>query len=473
MHHRVLFVLCVLFAACSAYCSTYFVDPNGNDTTGNGSIGSPFKTIPKAVSLVVAGDTIYLRGGTHNYSATITLSTSGSSGNLITLQNYQDEIPILDFTLQPNADAYPGIALTGNYWYLKGFIIQYAGFNGVRVTGAHNILERLITRSNGDTGLHLHAPAADNKVINCDSYLNYDPEEGGQDADGFGAKGPTGGASSLGAGNEFHGCRAWNNSDDGFDFWWAGAAVIVEDCWAWRNGDDVWGDGGFTGNGNGFKLGHGGGAHKLIRCIAYDHKTHGIDLNGNTSGVTIYNCTCVSSAGYNFFFDEHSSIHKMRNNLSHLGSVTIYDEIDDTYNSWNGFTVTNADFVSLDPKMNDITNPDTYSNADSNGIDRPRGPNGELPKLAFLRLAAASSLIDAGIDVGEPFVGDGPDLGAFEHADLTGDCEPDGDVDWADLQCLVENWLDADCGYCSGADFSGDNKVNFYDFVMMAENWLM
>jgi len=462
----------MLFGACPAYCTDYndyYVAPDGNDTTGDGSIGSPYKTITKAVTMVAAGGTIYLRGGQHDYSQTIQISKSGDANNPITLQAYQDEVPILDFTEQPTGDDYKGIALNGNYWHLKGFIVQYAGFNGVRVLGAHNILERLITRRNGDTGLHLHAPASYNQVINCDSYLNYDPEESGQDADGFGAKGPTDDSASLGPGNEFIGCRAWNNSDDGFDFWHAGAAVTVKDCWAWRNGDDVWGDGGFTGNGNGFKLGHGSGAHKLIRCVAYDHKTHGIDLNGNTSGVKIYNCTCVSSAGKNFYFDEHSSIHKMRNNLSHLGSVTIYTEIDDVNNSWNGFTVTNADFASLDPKMNDITNPDTYSNADSNGIDSPRGPNGELPKLRFLRLARTSSLIDAGIDVNEPFYGDAPDLGAFEHID--GDCQPDGSVNWVDLWCLTSNWLDSGCGTCNGADFDGDSSVDLYDFAVMGSNW--
>jgi hypothetical protein len=160
----------------------------------------------------------------------------------------------------------------------------------------------------------------------------------------------------------------------------------------------------------------------------------------------------------------------MRNNLSHLGTVHIYAEIDDTYNSWNGFTVTNADFASLDPKMNDITSPATYSNADSNGIDSPRGPNGELPKLKFLRLAPTSTLIDVGIDVNEPYHGNAPDLGAFEHID--GDCQPDGDVDSLDLKCLADNWLDSDCGTCNGANFDGIGGVDFYDFVLMAENWM-
>jgi len=56
-------MLWILFAAYPAYCSTYYLDPNGNDTTGNGSIGNPWFTITKAVTAMAAGDTTYLRGG--------------------------------------------------------------------------------------------------------------------------------------------------------------------------------------------------------------------------------------------------------------------------------------------------------------------------------------------------------------------------------------------------------------------------
>ena len=87
-----------------------------------------------------------------------------------------------------------------------------------------------------------------------------------------------------------------------------------------------------------------------------------------------------------------------------------------------------------------------------------------------MRLAAESDLIDGGTDVGLPYHYSAPDLGAFEYID--GDCQPDGNVDLADLECLADNWLGTDCGTCNGADFSGDSKVNFDDFAIMAENWL-
>ena len=52
---------------------------------------------------------------------------------------------------------------------------------------------------------------ARNKVINCDSYRNFDAVTDGENADGFAAK------DRVGPGNEFRGCRSWQNADDGWD----------------------------------------------------------------------------------------------------------------------------------------------------------------------------------------------------------------------------------------------------------------
>jgi hypothetical protein len=470
----------MLFAVCPAYCSTYFVATDGNDTTGDGSIGSPFKTIPKAVNMpVVAGDTIYLRGGVHYYASKISISSkSGDANNPITMQNYQNETVILDFSGMTRGDGNNrGIQMNAasNYWHLKGFTIRYAADNGLYTNGSYGIFEQLVSHSNDDSGLQLMAndtgSPSYNQVINCDSYLNYDPCNHGENADGFAAKGDDSPVYSLGLGNVFKGCRSWNNSDDGFDLWYAGNAVTIKDCWAFRNGVNIWGDTGFKGDGQGIKLGQGTGAHVVIRCMSYNNQHRGFDRNVNTTGTTLYNCTGVNNLEKNFYFNLSSSAFVIRNSISHLGTNTIAADVDDTYNTWNsGFSVSDADFASLDPNFPPITDPNTYTNANSIGIDRPRGPDGKLPKLKFLRLVPDSLLIDAGIDVNEPFYGDAPDLGAFEYID--GDCQPDGVVDWSDLWCLASNWLDVDCGDCNGADFDGNGNVDLYDFATMADNWL-
>ena len=45
---------------------------------------------------------------------------------------------------------------------------------------------------------------------------------------------------------------------------------------------------------------------------------------------------------------------------------------------------------------------------------QPRQANGDLPAVGFLHPADGSALIDKGVDIGFPFHGAAPDLGAFE-----------------------------------------------------------
>ncbi len=44
----------------------------------------------------------------------------------------------------------------------------------------------------------------------------------------------------------------------------------------------------------------------------------------------------------------------------------------------------------------------------------PRKADGSLPDITFMHLVAGSDLVNAGLDVGLPFIGPAPDLGAFE-----------------------------------------------------------
>jgi hypothetical protein len=59
-----IFGFCYLFVF-ENQAKTLFVATNGNDTTGTGTITAPYATIMKAHSYVVAGDTVFVRGGTY------------------------------------------------------------------------------------------------------------------------------------------------------------------------------------------------------------------------------------------------------------------------------------------------------------------------------------------------------------------------------------------------------------------------
>ena len=47
-----------------------------------------------------------------------------------------------------------------------------------------------------------------------------------------------------------------------------------------------------------------------------------------------------------------------------------------------------------------------------------------------------------------------------------------GELGLADFAGFAVHWLETDCGYCSGADLTGDGHVTLDDLRHLAENWL-
>ena len=56
-------------ATTTAVVNTYYVDPAGNDTTGDGSIGTPWATIQRGVWDLTAGDVLNVNAGTYTEAA--------------------------------------------------------------------------------------------------------------------------------------------------------------------------------------------------------------------------------------------------------------------------------------------------------------------------------------------------------------------------------------------------------------------
>lgn len=387
------------------HSATYYVSNDGNDTNTGNSLATPFKTLAKACGLsnLTAGDQIIVRGGTYSVTSSIGLSKSGTASAPIRLITYNGERAIFNFT--GIAAGKRGFSLSGSYWYLNGLDICKATDNGMIVSGAYNTVEFCSFYDNGDSGMQLSSGAHDNKVLNCDSYWNADPTDYG-DADGFACK------MDVGSNNYFYGCRAWLNVDDGWDGYLRGAdnvSTVVENCWTWRNGYFKNGtDAGVNANGNGFKM--GGSDDKLLKhnfmlknCIAFYNKSKGFDQNNNKGNMVIYNCTGYGNVGNDFSVPTAlpaGSTCTIKNSVDvvktkvNLGSFVVQ-----ATNSWlSPFTVTNDDFISLD----------------SLGVTGKRNTDGSLPKLNFLKLKTGSDLIDKGTNVGLPYSGSAPDLGAYE-----------------------------------------------------------
>jgi hypothetical protein len=378
--------------------SIVYVSPAGSDSN-NGTIGQPFKTISKGLAVISNGGLVYLRGGTYLLgSSTLILNKNGQPNNYIKIWAYPGEKPILDCT----SDTSIGISISGSYYHLKGIEERNAGGFGINILGDNNVIENCALHDNKQAGLIIGrsvAKPSNNLILNCDSYFNYDPPTHGEDADGFGVK------KVIGPGNVFRGCRAYNNSDDGWDLWMTIETITIDSCYAFRNGINCWNDTNFQGNGNGFKLGGKFVAtpHIVRNCVAFDNagdSGKGFDENNNPGGQTLFHCTSYRNIGSNYYFKNtvvSGQTHIIKNCISYEGAVSIASGIQEN-NSWQGFSVSDADFMSLDTSLATL----------------PRNADGSLPVTDLFRLKKSSPLVNAGVNVHLPFFGKAPDIGAFE-----------------------------------------------------------
>jgi hypothetical protein len=153
----------------------------------------------------------------------------------------------------------------------------------------------------------------------------------------------------------------------------------------------------------------GGSDNKLLihnftlkNCVSFDNKAKGFDQNSNKGSMIMYNCSAYRNKGNNYSAITAlatGKILELKNCLTADSKVSLASFAVQTTNSWmSTFSVTNDDFISLD----------------TTGVSGPRKPDGSLPDVTFLHLAKGSDLIDAGTNIGLPFKGTLPDLGAFE-----------------------------------------------------------
>jgi hypothetical protein len=411
-----------LFAAKNVFAAEYYVSPTGSDSNA-GTQASPFATLQKANDSAAAGDTIWMRAGTYNCASQITLSKSGTSDtNRTKIWAYTGEVPILDFSnysLASSSSDKPAITVTGSWMHLKGLEIGPAkvgssgshSYSMLRTKNASNNTFELLNIHNGfGPGFFIDTGTGGNLVLNCDSHDNYDvngSQGDGQNGDGFGVHYQTTGPSTI-----IRGCRSWHNSDDGYDLISQEVPVTVENSFATGCGY------GSSGNGNGFKMGSSktGIRHIVQNNVAWKNAASGFYANHSTGGNNWYNNTSYSNGTqYNMLassFDASGNVtgtitltgskaHVMRNNIGFPDKNSNMGGVDTQFNTWDlGITEAASDFASTS---------DT-------GCTGPREADGSMPAACnFLKLQAGSPLIDKGTNVGLPYVGSAPDLGAYEY----------------------------------------------------------
>lgn len=312
----------------SAHASSVTV--KGGDSAG----------LVRAIEGAKSGDVITLQSGTFRLAGKAPISLTASN---VTIVGFG---AVLEFGATTGFYLGRGILVNGSHNYIRGITIQHAPDNGMYIDGSSNTIERCTFSGNFDTGLQIQGTMgssnhpANNKVVNCDSYNNYDTTAGGGNADGFDAK------VNIGPGNSFTGCRAWDNSDDGYDMFPKDAAgtypVTITHCIAYHNG---YHNGRVSGNGNGFKLGSdrtGGANHVIKYSIAVNNLSKGFDQNHNQGRVTVDHCTSANNGAAEFSFYEFANGGTFTNNV-YSGTWNVQGT------QSNNLSVNNSAFGSTNP----------------------------------------------------------------------------------------------------------------------------
>jgi hypothetical protein len=283
-------------AGMMANAGDLWISPQGADTNP-GTQAAPLKGLSAAHDLAKPGITIWVMPGNYPSSQTVLFKKNGEEQkpiNVFASSTDGGERPVFDFSAQARGNSSArGIQISGNYWHIRGIDVIKAGDNCIHLSGSYNTLENVVVHGCDDTGIQITADGADaadptraahNTILNCDSYENYDSANMGENADGFAAK------LYIGPGNVFRGCRAWNNSDDGWDLFASDDVVVIDHCWAIANGKIGAAQNNTNGDGNGFKLGGaakagdanmGGAPHQVTNCISLGNRACGFVLNNN------------------------------------------------------------------------------------------------------------------------------------------------------------------------------------------------
>ncbi|MCA9838705.1 MAG: DUF1565 domain-containing protein [Trueperaceae bacterium] len=350
--------------------ASLFVSTAGNDKNNGRSADQAFRTIARAISAAKAGDVVFIGGGRY-MEQTLYFERSGSKQAPITFMSSPGERAIIDWSGSKGGQDQQALKFSRvSHIVMRDITVKNGPQQCVLVHNgsSHNTFINMVFDGCWGSGFQIF-DGSYNVVAYSVARNNY----GGGNSDGFGSIGQ--GGESIG--NEFWFNLAENNADDGFDSWKGQNTLFY--------GNIARGNGYNGGDGNGFKLGSSGHDVKNIvrRNIAYQNKRSGFD-NNIGGGNLIENNTAWNNGRHNFESSKAVSKNTWRNNLSLGSSVGMFDDTIEEKNSWN-LHLTNPKIASYDPGSSN-----------------------------FLSLAKNSPAIDRGKNIGLPFIGVAPDLGALE-----------------------------------------------------------
>ncbi|WP_051367288.1 sigma-70 family RNA polymerase sigma factor [Hamadaea tsunoensis] len=353
-----------------------FLAPDGDDANP-GTMSAPVATLGRAAAIVRPGQTIAVRGGTYRPTTPVTITTSGTPSQRITLTNYPGEQPVFDASGLRSNQWF--VTQRASYWTVQGLTVTGAPtYPFVCVSCAHNVYKRLSIHDNGATGLVLRgADTSANSVLDSDFHDNHDDAAHGANADGLAFKDGTG------TGNLVRGVRAYANADDGIDLSGFASPVTITHSWAYGNGVNRWNLTDFAGAGTGFKLGGGDPpppvAHVITDSAAWDNRSFGFTEQNNRGPIVVTGNTAWRNGSDGFAFWYSTAVLRDNLALANQRDDNRGDATQEAGNSWNQSGWTTGLFRSTDSRTAEGPRPADWKLPDSTFLmTRRSGPGATM-----------------------------------------------------------------------------------------------
>jgi parallel beta-helix repeat protein len=465
----------LLLTPSCVYAATYYVSPSGSDSN-NGSIGSPWKTIQKATSTLVAGDTVLIREG--KYNETVTPKQSGTATSPIVYKAYPGEKPEIISTTY-------GISIEGT----SGSPKAYIEMNGLTITGQD---------PSGGTGTYCSAGIA--------SYYTHHIRIINNTIRGFGQ-----GGIDVGTGADYQDIEG---------------NTIYDNCMGCNDyrgsGVSLWSLVQSTSTSTEY---HYIVSNNLIYHQYHDSRiTNHSDGNGvivdqanNNPPVLIENNVIFDNAGLCINVYQSSNTTAMNNTCYQNGADTATDEVEIGIVSSTNVKAYNNIFVSRNSNQTTMNYQSTGLTFDYNlhfgGTPEIKGAHDILgnpnfispstdPLTANFYLQSNSPAIDKGTSLNAPTVdydgnsrpnGAGYDIGAYEYGGTppptgiptatpitsptptpspkAGDLNGDGKVDIYDYNIMLADFGKTGSPGWIPADIIKDGKVDIYDYNVLVGNF--
>lgn len=374
--------------ATEATGKTYYVSQSGSDAAA-GTESAPLKTLDKAWEKIKPGDVVIVTGKVMFDRMQNLFGKNGTATAPITIKGVNATLTRSTAFNQSHSNEL--IYFTGNY--INWVDLEISDFSqrkgehaypAFRAVNSNNCVWERINYHHNAAAFSLKGNSSSNLFLNCDFSHNQDPY----------SSSPYDGADGLdlhdlsGTNNTVRGCRAFWNSDDGYDFWDNNGYVLIEDSWSFYNGY-IPGTFNAAGNGSGIKLGSTTNqANKLLRTVknnfVFKNRSYGIVENAAICKSDILNNTVSNSGEIGLWFGSWgTNVATFRGNISYkTPQPTRFSQYENhSGNSWNlSYSMKDADFQSMVETE----------------LTAKRKTDGSLPDLVLLKPKAGTPIAELG-----------------------------------------------------------------------------